>query len=61
MNEEDVAAMQNEIDIMKQVNHPNIVTMTSVYEDRTHYCLIMELMQGGEVGKNLAYDNNVYV
>ena len=49
MKEEDVAAMQNEIEIMKKVDHPNIVKMTSVYEDKSHYCLVMELMQGGEV------------
>ena len=49
MSAEDVAYMQNEVDIMKKVNHPNIVRMTAVYEDVQHYCMIMELMQGGEV------------
>jgi len=34
---------------MKKVDHPNIVKMTSVYEDKSHYCLVMELMQGGEL------------
>lgn len=49
MSAEDVAYMQNEVDIMKKVNHPNIVRMTAVYEDVQHYCMIMELMQGGEL------------
>lgn len=49
MNEEDIAAMQNEIEILRTVDHPNIVNMTAVYEDHAHYCLVMELMQGGEV------------
>lgn len=49
MTTEDVAAMQTEIDIMQQVDHPNIVKMVNVYEDTGHYCLIMELMNGGEL------------
>jgi len=44
MNEEDVAGMQNEIEILQRVNHPNIVQMRTVYEDSAHYCIIMELM-----------------
>ena len=49
MSGEDVIAMQSEIEIMQRVDHPNIVKMFNVYEDEGHYCLIMELMQGGEV------------
>ena len=49
MKEEDVVAMQTEIEIMEQVDHPNIVKLKNVYEDSGHYCLIMELMEGGEV------------
>ena len=49
MNEEDRAALQNEIDILKQVDHPNIVKLFEVYEDDKHFFLVMELMTGGEV------------
>mgnify|MGYP001333207242 FL=1 len=49
MTPEDTVAMQNEIDIMREVDHPNIVKMLNVYEDKNHYCLVMELMCGGEV------------
>lgn len=49
MTTDDVVAMQNEIDIMREVDHPNIVKMTNVYEDKGHYCLVMELMTGGEL------------
>lgn len=45
----DVDATGKEIEIMKQVDHPNIVRMVKHYEDKGHYCLVMELMQGGEV------------
>jgi serine/threonine protein kinase len=55
MSTDDVAYMQNEIDIMKQVDHPNIVRMTDVYEDSAHYCMIMELMQGGEVSSKISH------
>ena len=49
MSEEDVVAMQNEIEVLKQIDHPNIVRMLNAYEDKNHYCIIMELMQGGEL------------
>ena len=49
MNDEDKIAMQTEIEILKQVDHPNIVKLLDVFEDERHYCLVMELMQGGEL------------
>ena len=41
--------MQNEIEILKQVDHPNIVKLYDIYEDEENYYLVMELMTGGEV------------
>jgi calcium/calmodulin-dependent protein kinase I len=49
MTDADVDAIGKEIAIMKEVDHPNIVKMVSHYEDKGHYCLVMELMQGGEL------------
>jgi calcium/calmodulin-dependent protein kinase I len=49
MSEEDKIAMQTEIDILKQVDHPNVVKLIDVFEDERHWCLVMELMQGGEL------------
>jgi calcium/calmodulin-dependent protein kinase I len=34
---------------MREVDHPNIVKMLNVYEDEKYYCLVMELMTGGEL------------
>ena len=34
---------------MKETDHPNIGKMVNNYEDKGHYCLVMELMHGGEV------------
>ena len=42
-------AILNEIEILKQIDHPNIVKLIDVFEDERHFCLIMELMEGGEL------------
>jgi calcium-dependent protein kinase len=49
MTEEDKVGLQNEIEILKSVDHPNIVKLLDVYEDDRHFFLIMEIMTGGEV------------
>jgi calcium-dependent protein kinase len=49
LSEEDKQAFQNEINIMKQVDHPNIVKMYESYEDEKYLYIIMELLSGGEV------------
>lgn len=49
MNDEDKAALQNEIDIMKQIDHPNIVKLFNIYEDEKYLYIVMELLGGGEV------------
>jgi len=49
LSEEDRIALQNEIDILMQVDHPNIVKMQDVYDDEDHFYIVLELMTGGEV------------
>ena len=49
MGEEDVVSMQNEIEILREIDHPNTVKLIQVYEDKNHYCLVLELMTGGEL------------
>jgi serine/threonine protein kinase len=49
MTEEDRIGLLNEIDILKQVDHPNIVKLIDVYEDSQTFSLVLELMTGGEV------------
>ena len=56
MTEEDKLGLQNEIDILKQVDHPNIVKLYDIYEDDKYFFLVMELMMGGEVIKISASD-----
>ena len=49
MAEEDIKALETEIEILKQVDHPNVVKLIDVFEDERHYCIVMELMEGGEL------------
>jgi calcium/calmodulin-dependent protein kinase I len=53
---EDKLALQNEIDILTQVDHPNIVKLHEIFEDGEAYYLVMELMLGGEV--RISNNNN---
>lgn len=41
--------LQNEIEIMTNVDHPNIVKLYEIFEDANSYSLVMEQMTGGEV------------
>jgi len=46
-----VEAVAKEIKILEEINHPNIVKMVQHFEDKGHYCLVLELLEGGEVRK----------
>lgn len=39
----------NEINIMRNVSHPNIIQLFEVYEGEYHIYLVMELLRGGEL------------
>ena len=49
LTREDIKALETEIEILKQVDHPNVVKLIDVFEDERHYCIVMELMEGGEL------------
>ena len=44
LTEDDKVGLQNEIDILKHVDHPNIVKLFDIYEDDKYFFLVMELM-----------------
>jgi len=44
MSEEDKIALLTEIEILKQLDHPNVVKLIDVFEDERHWCLVLELM-----------------
>ncbi|EKX54189.1 hypothetical protein GUITHDRAFT_84186 [Guillardia theta CCMP2712] len=41
--------IQREIDIMKDVDHPNVVRMFACYESRSHFHIVMEPVTGGQL------------
>ena len=49
MIEEDITQLSTEIEILKKVDHPGIVNMIDLFEDEGHFCIILELMKGGEL------------
>ncbi|CAD8147032.1 unnamed protein product [Paramecium pentaurelia] len=48
-------ALKNEIQIMKELNHPNIISFHEVFETNKHINLVLELIQGGELLKQGQY------
>lgn len=38
-----------EVSIMKQLDHPNIVKLFEIFEDRNYIYMVMELCEGGEL------------
>jgi len=41
--------LKTEVEILKKVNHPNIVGLKDMFESDTELCLVMELVTGGEL------------
>mmetsp|Transcript_8716 Transcript_8716/g.14151 ORF Transcript_8716/g.14151 Transcript_8716/m.14151 type:complete len:427 (+) Transcript_8716:115-1395(+) len=43
--------LRNEVDILRQLDHPNIVRLYEVYEQGTKMYLVMQLLEGKDLGK----------
>ncbi|XP_034550892.1 calcium/calmodulin-dependent protein kinase IGb [Notolabrus celidotus] len=41
--------LENEIAVLRRIQHDNVVGMEDFYESQTHYYLIMQLVSGGEL------------
>jgi len=46
---EDIKLLKREIDIMKQVDHVNILKLIEIYEDEENVYIVMELVDGSEL------------
>ncbi len=49
MEMDEQLALESEILIMSQLNHPNVVKLLDVYDTEQNCYLVMEMMQGGEL------------
>lgn len=49
MSNEDLLALQTEVEILTQIDHPNVVKLFEIYEDDIYFYMVLELMTGGEV------------
>jgi calcium-dependent protein kinase len=49
MTESDRESIQTEIEILKLIEHPNIIKLYDVFEDEKYVCLVIELMEGAEL------------
>ena len=54
-----ISRARQEIDILKTLDHPNIIRLHEVYEDHTSFYLVTELCQGGELFEAIAGQNLV--
>ncbi len=49
MSDEDKISLETEIEILMQIDHPNIVRLLEVFDEEDHWCLVMELMEKGDL------------
>jgi len=49
MDEDEKRMLFNEINILKEIDHPNIVNMYEFFEDEKRYYLVTEICKGGEL------------
>lgn len=47
--QEDIKLLRREIDIMKKVDHPNVLKLHEIYEDKSKVFIVMELVVGNEL------------
>lgn len=49
LTEDDKFSLRSEMEVLKFIDHPNIVRLIDAFEDERHVCFVMELMNGGEL------------
>jgi len=49
LSPEDDIALQDEIEILKNLEHDNIIYLKDDFDERSHYYLVTEIMRGGEL------------
>ncbi len=63
LDPDDEMQLQNEVDILAQLDHPNVVKQYEIFDERECIYMVLELMTGGEVSstvtKNQLFDRIV--
>lgn len=49
MDDDDELALQTEVEILSQCDHPNVVRLFEIFDEKDYMYLVMELMTGGEL------------
>ena len=49
LTEEDEAALHDEIQVLKELKHNNIIRLYDVFDEKQYYYLVTEKMMGGEL------------
>ena len=59
LDEEEIKNLKNEVRIMQQVDHPNIVKYYETYDDKKFIYLCMELCTGGELFQKVTAEGRI--
>ncbi|KAF8563036.1 hypothetical protein P879_12005, partial [Paragonimus westermani] len=54
---QDKQTVHNEIEVMKDLNHPKLIRLHEAFEDKDEIAMVMELLTGGELFDRIADDN----
>jgi len=49
LTQEDVMALMQEIEILDQLDHPNVVKLIELYDEKENFYMVFECMTGGEL------------
>ena len=49
LDEDDEIALQSEVDILSQLDHPNAVKLIEIFDEESNIYLVLELLAGGEL------------
>eukprot|EP00484_Ammonia_sp_Unknown_P005734 CAMPEP_0197065672 /NCGR_PEP_ID=MMETSP1384-20130603/168635_1 /TAXON_ID=29189 /ORGANISM="Ammonia sp." /LENGTH=191 /DNA_ID=CAMNT_0042502595 /DNA_START=96 /DNA_END=668 /DNA_ORIENTATION=+ len=49
LDKDDLVILESEVNIMRQISHPNIVKLYDIFDSRSKMCLVLDLLEGGEL------------
>ena len=58
MTEDDEIALQTEVDILSQLDHPNVVKIFEIFDEKDCIYLVLELLAGGELFDRIVEKEN---